>query len=125
MIRRFVIPLALLCAAAGAGWLFHSTGREPATEAHAASARQGRAAVVVEAAEVTISDVSTVVTAVGNLQANESVVVAPKIAGRIAEILFEDGQRVGKGAVLVRLEEGVLTAAQGQAGAAHALDQGK
>src|SRR3546814_2002719 len=88
MIRRFVIPLALLCAAAGAGWLFHSTGREPATEAHAASARQGRAAVVVEAAEVTISDVSTVVTAVGNLQANESVVVAPKIDGRIAEILF-------------------------------------
>src|SRR3546814_20260738 len=106
MIRRFVIPLALLCAAAGAGWLFHSTGREPATEAHAASARQGRAAVVVEAAEVTISDVRTVVTAVGNLQANESVVVAPKNDGRIAEHLLEDRLRAGTGAVLVLLEDG-------------------
>src|SRR3546814_19709192 len=108
MIRRFVIPLALLCAAAGAGWIFHSTGREPATEAHAASARQGRAAVAAEAAEVPIYDVSTVVTAVRNLQPNETVVAAPKINGRQAAILFAHGTRVPSAAVLVRVRTRVV-----------------
>ena len=42
--------------------------------------------------------------AVGSLRADESVVIRPEIAGRIAEIRFEEGQSVKKGALLATLD---------------------
>ena len=48
--------------------------------------------------------------AVGSLQPNESVVVAPEIAGRIAAIRFREGEPVAAGAVLVELDSGILRA---------------
>ncbi len=48
--------------------------------------------------------------AVGTLRADESVTIRPEIAGRVAEIRFEEGQRVAKGAVLVRLDQAELAA---------------
>ena len=43
-------------------------------------------------------------TAVGSLRADESVVIRPEIAGRLDRILFAEGQRVQKGALLVTLD---------------------
>lgn len=42
--------------------------------------------------------------ALGNARANEAVDIRPEITAAIVEILFEEGQRVAKGDVLVRLE---------------------
>jgi membrane fusion protein, multidrug efflux system len=42
--------------------------------------------------------------AVGNLRADESIVIRPEIAGRIERIAFEEGQRVKKGALLARID---------------------
>jgi membrane fusion protein (multidrug efflux system) len=48
--------------------------------------------------------------AVGTLRADESVVMRPEIAGRVAEIRFAEGQAVARGALLVRLDQSELAA---------------
>jgi membrane fusion protein (multidrug efflux system) len=54
--------------------------------------------------KVAASPVSTTVNAVGALIAEDSVVLRPEIDGRIATLLFKEGQPVNKGAVLVVLD---------------------
>ncbi|MFM2446685.1 MAG: hypothetical protein RI936_1132, partial [Pseudomonadota bacterium] len=55
------------------------------------------------------------VSAVGSVRGNESVVLKPEIAGRVARIAFAEGQRVRKGAVLVELDARVARAEADQA----------
>lgn len=59
--------------------------------------------VSVEAEKVKIGEVIEDIRAVGSLQPNESVAVAPEIAGRIASIPFGEGVRVNEGDILVEL----------------------
>jgi membrane fusion protein (multidrug efflux system) len=59
----------------------------------------------VKAAPVKISTLTTEVSAVGTLLANESVMLRPEIAGRVVAIHFEEGQTVPKGARLVTLDQ--------------------
>jgi membrane fusion protein, multidrug efflux system len=61
--------------------------------------------VPVEAVEVTAGPLSERVTAIGSLISNEAVIVRPEVAGRIAEIGFEEGQPVKKGVLLIRLDD--------------------
>jgi multidrug efflux pump subunit AcrA (membrane-fusion protein) len=42
--------------------------------------------------------------ALGNARANEAVEIRPEITAAIVEILFEEGQKVVRGDILVRLE---------------------
>jgi membrane fusion protein (multidrug efflux system) len=44
---------------------------------------------------------------VGSLRSDESVTLRPEVAGRISSIAFQEGQRVSKGAMLVRLDPAV------------------
>jgi len=62
-------------------------------------------ALPVKAASVKVSTIGTDVNAVGTLLANESVMIRPELAGRVAEIHFEEGQTVAKGARLVTLDQ--------------------
>lgn len=48
--------------------------------------------------------------AVGTLRADESITVRPEVAGRIAEIRFNEGNGVARGAILVRLDQAELAA---------------
>lgn len=61
------------------------------------------------------------VSAVGSVRGNESVVLKPEIAGRVARIAFAEGQRVRKGAVLVELDARVARAEADQARAQYEL----
>ncbi len=61
--------------------------------------------VPVKAAAVRVSTLSTDVSAVGTLIANESVMIRPEIAGRVVAIHFDEGQAVPKGAKLVTLDQ--------------------
>jgi membrane fusion protein (multidrug efflux system) len=61
--------------------------------------------VPVKAAPVRVSTLSTEVSAVGTLLANESVMIRPEIAGRLVAIHFQEGQTVPKGARLVTLDQ--------------------
>lgn len=45
------------------------------------------------------------VEAMGTAQADESVTITSRVTGRVFEILFEDGQQVKKGDLLVRMEQ--------------------
>jgi membrane fusion protein (multidrug efflux system) len=44
--------------------------------------------------------------AIGTLRADESVMIRPEIAGRIAQIRFKEGQRVAQGSLLASLDAG-------------------
>jgi membrane fusion protein (multidrug efflux system) len=48
--------------------------------------------------------------AVGSLRADEAVTIRPEIAGRVAEIRFNEGQGVARGALLVKLDQSELAA---------------
>ena len=63
--------------------------------------------VTVEAVPVTVTSLPQTITAVGSLRSDESVTLRPEVAGRISSIAFQEGQRVSKGAMLVRLDQAV------------------
>ena len=58
----------------------------------------------VEAETVSSGTVNVDLSAVGSLQANESIIIRPEISGRIESIQFDEGQDVKKGAILVALD---------------------
>ncbi|MBO6826052.1 MAG: efflux RND transporter periplasmic adaptor subunit [Sneathiella sp.] len=64
----------------------------------------GRPSAVIAAPAVR-SDLVSIVTAVGTLEANQSVELTTKVAGVIEEISFEEGAVIAKGEVLVRLDD--------------------
>ncbi len=63
------------------------------------------------------------ITAVGSLRSDESVTLRPEVAGRISAIQFQEGQRVAKGAMLVRLDPAINEAEVQQARANLTLAQ--
>jgi membrane fusion protein (multidrug efflux system) len=122
--------LAVAAAAAGGYWL--GAKREPATVvatvAPAAAGKGGPAAgpaVTVEVDKVAFMAMPQTITTVGSLRSDESVTLRPEVAGRIAAIQFQEGQRVAKGATLVRLDPAVNQAEVQQARANLKLAQSK
>jgi membrane fusion protein (multidrug efflux system) len=84
-------------------WATKSTG----------SAAPGAPAVLpalVEVVPVAIEAMSERVHAVGTLEANESIMVRPEIAGVVTRVLFTEGQAVEKGMVLIELDDSELQA---------------
>ena len=59
----------------------------------------------VKAAPVTRATLNVEVTAVGTLRAEETVMIRPEIAGRVATIHFKEGQAVSVGEALVTLDQ--------------------
>jgi membrane fusion protein (multidrug efflux system) len=74
------------------------------------SAPSARAPQRVEVTEVAKEDVRETLDVTGTLEANESISIQPELAGLVREIAFVEGQRVEKGALLVRLEDAELRA---------------
>ena len=70
----------------------------------------GGFAMAVEAVKVQTATLPDDLTAVGTLRANESVVLRPEIAGRIARIAFQEGAPVAKGTLLVALDDSTQAA---------------
>ncbi|HVL57690.1 MAG TPA: efflux RND transporter periplasmic adaptor subunit [Burkholderiaceae bacterium] len=79
--------------------------------------------VEVEVGKVEAVTISEDVTAVGTLRANESVMLRPEVAGRIAQINFADGARVTRGRLLIALDAAVTAAELEQARAELSLAQ--
>jgi membrane fusion protein (multidrug efflux system) len=61
--------------------------------------------------------------AVGSLRADESVMIRPEVAGRIARIEFDEGTRMQKGALLAALDSAELRAVVSSSRAQAALDK--
>lgn len=64
----------------------------------------------VETAEVRVADSDKLLSAVGSLRSEESVVIAAEIAGRIVKIGFAEGEQVKQGKLLIKLDSAVLQA---------------
>lgn len=96
-----------------------------AGEASPAKTAAGPASTAVAVSTVKVERVALTegVSAVGSLRSEDSVIVRPEVAGRIAEINFEEGGRVTKGQLLVRLDDGVVRAQLQQARANLSLAQ--
>lgn len=104
---------------AGAGWGMF--GRNPATGAPAWSAP----AVKVAVAPATQAPLSVALVGIGSLEASRQVQLSAEIDGRVAQILFQPGERVRAGQRLVQLndapEQGELLRLQAQARNTRAL----
>lgn len=127
---RFGIIAIALAGLAGLGYYAYTVNRapaaEPVTPAGAPGKSGGGAApasppTAVEVARVAASDFADDVAAVGTLKSNESVVLRPETAGRVASIGFKDGAVVAKGTVLVVFDAAIQDAELQQARANLAL----
>ncbi len=118
--------LALALAALAGYWLGREKAGVPQPPVVAGGPAKGGAtapggspgvggAVSVNAVKVVAASLPATITAVGSLRSDESITVRPEVAGRISDILFQEGQRVPKGAVLVRLDPSINEAELQQA----------
>ena len=129
--------LGLLVAAGGGYWfgqqrIVAPVGATIGSTGSAAAAGKGVAtpggqgsAVTVEAVKVALAPMPQGITAVGSLRSDESVTLRPEVAGRISAIGFQEGQRVAKNALLVRLDPAVPEAETQQARANLTLARSK
>jgi membrane fusion protein (multidrug efflux system) len=105
--------VGVIAAVAGASYWAGRSAVPRSGNSAAASPAPAKAAppgVVVEASRVNVVRLPQALTAVGSLRSDETVVVRPEVAGRIAEIGFREGEPVSKGQVLVRLDDSVQKA---------------
>lgn len=119
---RALLLGVLLCGAGAVWWLYGTAGGDPTSglRAPAADQDQGRTgatggspqvrAVAVEVATARAVRTSTDIRAIGSLQSDETVQLAPEIAGRVFEIDFIEGSPVKAGDVLVRLDDALAKA---------------
>ena len=130
-----VIVALCLIIAAGAGYWFGQKrasipGASVTTAAPAGKGAGGAggtpgAGAAVEAVKVASAQITKSITAVGSLRSDESITVRPEVAGRIAAIGFQEGQRVPKGATLLRLDPAITQAEVQQAQANLTLAKAK
>lgn len=105
--------LAVVAIASAASY-WAGTRNAPATPANGApppaAASKAPPGVVVEAARVSVVTLPQALTAVGSLRSDETIIVRPEVAGRVAHITFREGEPIAKGEVLVRLDDSVQQA---------------
>jgi membrane fusion protein (multidrug efflux system) len=129
-----IAACALLVAAGGGAWWWYNMGpgaKAPDLTAAAGSAKPGAApkpgapppAVGVEAVKVSVGTARQTVLAVGTFRSNEAIMVRPELASRVIGFNFDEGQKVAKGQVLVRLDAALDEAQLAQAEAALVLSK--
>ena len=130
--RKLLVGAGVVAAIAAASVLsFWAGSRNASTPAAAKGpapqAVPGKAppGIVVEAARVSLVKLPQSLTAVGSLRSDETVILRPEIVGRVSQILFREGERVQKGAVLVKLDASVQQADTDRAKANLVLSKSK
>jgi membrane fusion protein (multidrug efflux system) len=94
---------ALFAALSSAQAMAQDAKSKPA-EKPAAKSAAPMMALMVRAASARLATLAHEISAVGTLVANESVMLRPEVAGRVAAIHFNEGQAVAAGARLVSLD---------------------
>ncbi len=125
-----VLSVVLLSIAVGGGYWFGQKGTDSAMATKsaggaAAPAGVAPAGVSIEAIKVAKASMPQGITAVGSLRSDESITLRPEVAGRISAITFREGERVSKGAPLVKLDPSVTEAEAQQARANLTLAKAK
>ncbi len=115
MLRRFLIAGLTLAVAAAVLWPKLRPTAAPAPSSVAAKGQTGRPAgepapLRVTTFTVTPRPLAETVSATGTLRADEGVELLTEINGRIVSINFDEGQRVHRGDLLVKLNDADLRA---------------
>jgi membrane fusion protein, multidrug efflux system len=105
-----VVAVALVAGASALSYWAGSRQQTPAAAASAAAPAKAAPGIVVEATRVSLVQLPQALGAVGSLRSDETVILRPEVAGRVAQINFREGERVAKGQVLVRLDDSVQQA---------------
>lgn len=121
--RRIWIVALALAGVVGLGLLAYVLQRNISTSAPLPGMQQAKpggsggkpATVAVEVVRVAKASFTDEATAVGSIKSNESVVLRPEISGRIARILFKEGEMVQRGTLLLALDAGIQEAELRQA----------
>jgi membrane fusion protein, multidrug efflux system len=79
--------------------------------------------VLVSVARVEREDVALLVTAIGNVQSLNNVVLKPQIGGVLTQVRVHEGQRVARGELLASIDDRPLKAAESQAKAIESRDR--
>jgi membrane fusion protein (multidrug efflux system) len=111
--RKVVVGTVAVALIAGASAISYWAGARKAPADGSTAAAAPKAAppgVVVEAVPVSMVKLPQALAAVGSLRSDETVILRPEVAGRVAQINFKEGERVTKGQVLVKLDDSVQQA---------------
>lgn len=116
----FILVLVLGVAAGvyGSRWLAErdqAGASDQASSVPTPTATAATSNTVVDVVPVRQVSMPRSISAVGSLRSQDSVVLRPEITGRIVEINFEEGGKVAKDQVLVRLDDSVVRAELQQA----------
>ncbi|HEV2508551.1 efflux RND transporter periplasmic adaptor subunit [Bosea sp. (in: a-proteobacteria)] len=114
--KRFLL-LILIAGLAGGGYYgYRNHFKGGGQQAQAQATGPGQAAgVPVEVGAIELASVNEEVEALGTLAADESVVIAPEMAGRVVALGFKEGEKVAKDQKLVMLDTAMLDAELKQA----------
>ncbi|MBS0659526.1 MAG: efflux RND transporter periplasmic adaptor subunit [Verrucomicrobia bacterium] len=82
-------------------------------------------AVSVAVAETKAADLPVWLSGLGNVAANQSITIRPRVSGELQSVAFEEGQPVQKGQVLAQIDPRPYQAALDQALAQQAQDEAK
>jgi len=104
--RKLALTATLVLAAIG-GLYVYDTHRKAASAAQTAAAGE-TAPVPVVVAPVRVQALPATLQAIGTVVAEQQVLVAPEVAGRITAIHFASGQQVTAGLPLVQINDGPL-----------------
>jgi membrane fusion protein (multidrug efflux system) len=112
--QKTVVGAVVVAVIAGVGALAYWAGTQKSASAPGnaapAAAAKGPPPIVVEAAKVAVVKLPQGLSAVGSLRSDETVILRPEIAGRVAHIGFREGEHVSRGQVLVKLDDSVQQA---------------
>jgi membrane fusion protein, multidrug efflux system len=112
--RKIVVGAVAVAAIAAVGGVSYWAGTQKSPDVASAklpaAAPKGPPPVVVEATKVAVVKLPQGLSAVGSLRSDETVILRPEVAGRVAQIGFREGERVTKGQVLVKLDDSVQQA---------------
>ncbi len=123
MNSRYLVGFVLVIGCAGGAWYWYQNQAKSGDEQGAPAAAAQAFATPVEAALVKQQELVRRIVAVGNLLANEEVVLRPEIEGRVVKIHFKDGQQVKKGQLLISLDDSIYLAELKQADARLVLSE--
>lgn len=109
-----LIAVIGVCVASGVAWWAQrpASGDQPVSAAAAPGAGKAPAVEVAKVTSITMVDETQ---SVGSLRSKQGVMLRPEVAGRVARILFNDGQRVSKGQLLVQFDDQLQVAQVAQA----------
>ena len=112
-----ILAAGVALGAGGSRWLAsrNAAAPQPAATAPGKTQAGSEKKINVEVAQVVGMAWPRGVSAVGSLRSENSVMLRPEVTGRITEINFNEGGKVRKGDVLVRLDDSVVKAQLQQA----------